>query len=60
MKKLIALVAVCTFAFAIVSCGGKSETTESTSDSVVTEPAPAPVDTVTSDTTGISADTVAN
>ena len=62
MKKFIAFVAVCTFAIAIVSCGGKTETTESTADSVATEPAPAPatVDTVASDTTGAAADSVAN
>lgn len=39
MKKLIALVAVCGFAFAFAACGKKAETAETTVDSaaVVTE-----------------------
>ena len=53
MKKLIALVAVCGFAFAFAACGKKAETAETTVDSaaVVTEEvidsaATTPVDSV--------------
>jgi len=47
MKKLIALLMVCGFAFAFVACGGKTaenaETTDSTTttETPVVEPAPA-------------------
>ncbi len=36
MKNVIALVAVCGFAFAFASCGKKAETAETTVDSVTT------------------------
>jgi hypothetical protein len=55
MKKVIALLMVCGFAFAFVACGGKTETTESTADTttavaVDTTAAPA-ADTTATDTT---------
>lgn len=37
MKKLIALIAVCGFAFAFVACGKKADTAEQNADSVATE-----------------------
>lgn len=53
MKKVIALLMVCGFAFAFVACGGgKTESTE-TADTTATE-APAetaPADTTATDTT---------
>ncbi|HNP06282.1 MAG TPA: hypothetical protein PKN99_01585 [Cyclobacteriaceae bacterium] len=58
MKKLIALLMVCGFAFAFVACGGgKTESTETemTEDTGTTEPAmeePA-MDSVASDTTSM-------
>ncbi|MFZ1807283.1 MAG: hypothetical protein WAU36_08680 [Cyclobacteriaceae bacterium] len=58
MKKLIALLMVCGFAFAFVACGGgKTESTETemTEDTEMTEPAmeePA-MDSVASDTTSM-------
>lgn len=52
MKKLIALLMVCGFAFAFVACGGgKTEATETTETEAATE-APA-------DTTAAPADTTA-
>jgi hypothetical protein len=58
MKKLIALLMVCGFAFAFVACGGgKTESTETemNEDTEMTEPAmeePA-MDSVASDTTSM-------
>jgi hypothetical protein len=58
MKKLIALLMVCGFAFAFVACGGgktESTETETTEDTEMTEPAmeePA-MDSVASDTTSM-------
>ena len=58
MKKLIALLMVCGFAFAVVACGGKTENAESADTTAVETPAaPAPVDTTAVDTT--AADTTA-
>ena len=56
MKKVIALLMVCGFAFAFVACGGKTETTESADTTAVAEPAvdttAAPAaDTTATDTT---------
>jgi hypothetical protein len=55
MKKIIALLMVCGFAFAFVACGGGSKNEAgSTEDSVATETPvvePAPVDTTVTDTT---------
>ena len=53
MKKLIALIAVCGFAFAFVACGAKKEpeATAADSTSVVEEPAPAADTTVVTDST---------
>ncbi len=59
MKKVIALLAVCGFAFALVACGKKAETAAEAVDStaVTTEVV---VDSVaTSDTTAVAVDTVA-
>ena len=51
MKKLIALLMVCGFAFAFVACGGgKTESAES-ADTTATE-TPAEPDTTSADTTG--------
>ena len=55
MKKIIALLMVCAFAFAFVACGGKTETTESADTTAVvpavdTTAAPA-ADTTATDTT---------
>ena len=54
MKKVIALLMVCGFAFAFVACGGKTETTEAAADTtaaaVDTTAAPA-ADTTATDTT---------
>ena len=56
MKKLIALIAVCGFAFAFVACGAKKEEAN-TGDTTKVEVAPTPapdttvVDTVKVDTT---------
>lgn len=54
MKKLIALMMVCGFAFAFVACGGGASKPEETKD---TTAAPAAADTVKADTT--AADTTA-
>ncbi|HNP96432.1 MAG TPA: hypothetical protein PKJ63_12415 [Cyclobacteriaceae bacterium] len=59
MKKLIALLMVCGFAFSFVACGGgKTESTEeSTENTEMTEEAPAveepAADSVASDTTSM-------
>lgn len=56
MKKLIALLMVCGFAFVFVACGGgKTESTETENAEMTEEPAmeqPA-MDTVASDTTSM-------
>jgi hypothetical protein len=54
MKKLIALLMVCGFAFAFVACGGgKTENAESADTTATETPAvePAPADTTANDTT---------
>jgi hypothetical protein len=56
MKKIIALLMVCGFAFAVVACGGKSENASS-ADSTATETPTAAPDTTAADTT--MADTTA-
>jgi hypothetical protein len=56
MKKLIALLMVCGFAFAVVACGGKTENAES-GDTTTIETPVAPADT-TSDTTAVDTTTV--
>jgi hypothetical protein len=50
MKKLIALIAVCGFAFAFVACGAKKEEAAAT-DTTTTVVEPAPADTTATDTT---------
>lgn len=54
MKKIIALLMVCGFAFAFVACGGGSKTEANSEDTVATETPtvePAPADTTATDTT---------
>ncbi len=53
MKKVIALLMVCGFAFAFVACGGgKTESTETTDSTATEAPAEtAPADTTATDTT---------
>lgn len=54
MKKVIALLMVCGFAFAFVACGGKTETTESadTTAAVAVDTTAIPAaDTTATDTT---------
>jgi hypothetical protein len=52
MKKLIALLMVCGFAFAFVACGGGSKNEAESADSTATEtPAVTPADTTATDTT---------
>jgi hypothetical protein len=50
MKKLIAMLMVCGFAFAVVACGGKKEEA-ATEDSTAVETPVTPVDTTATDTT---------
>lgn len=57
MKKVIALLMVCGFAFAFVACGGGAKTEEATTDSVTV--APADTATAPADTTTAPADTTA-
>lgn len=55
MKKFIAIVFVCSFAAAVVSCGQKAENTDTASDtSTVIESAPVVVDTVTTDSAAVA------
>jgi hypothetical protein len=53
MKKLIALIAVCGFAFAFVACGAKKTDEAAATDSttVVETPAPAATDSASTDST---------
>lgn len=57
MKKLIALLMVCGFAFAFVACGGEKKAEENTEATQTETPAVAPADTTAADTTATSADT---
>jgi hypothetical protein len=50
MKKIIALLMVCGFAFAFVACGGKTAESTDTTEAVDTTAAPA-ADTTATDTT---------
>ena len=57
MKKLIALLMVCGFAFAFVACGGGSKENAESADTTATEtptvePDTASTDTASTDTTG--------
>lgn len=56
MKKLIALLMVCGFAFAFVACGGGAKESAEGADSTATE-TPVEADTTATDTT--AADTTA-
>ncbi|MFZ6012184.1 MAG: hypothetical protein ACOYXT_17715 [Bacteroidota bacterium] len=53
MKKLIALLMVCGFAFAFVACGGGAKENAESADTTATETPvePAPADTTGADTT---------
>ncbi|MFD1002072.1 hypothetical protein ACFQ21_22295 [Ohtaekwangia kribbensis] len=52
MKKIIALLAVCGFAFAFAACGKKAEPAAETVDTTAVEaPAPVAADTTATDTT---------
>ena len=53
MKKLIALLMVCGFAFAFVACGGAAKKDDTTSDSTAQQTAPAPDTTVKADSAGM-------
>ncbi|HEY0656110.1 MAG TPA: hypothetical protein VGD65_23405 [Chryseosolibacter sp.] len=51
MKKLIALLMVCGFAFAFVACGGGKTEEAAASDTTATTPAVEQADTTANDTT---------
>ena len=51
MKKLIALLMVCGFAFAFVACGGGAKENAENSDSTATETPAVESDTTSADTT---------
>lgn len=51
MKKLIALLMVCGFAFAFVACGGGAKNEAETADSTATETPAVEADTTSADTT---------
>jgi hypothetical protein len=55
MKKVIALLMVCGFAFAFVACGGGGAKSEATSDTtaVAADTTVAPADTTKTDTTAV-------
>jgi hypothetical protein len=57
MKKLIALLMVCGFAFAFVACGGGAKESSEGADSTATETPAVEADTTATDTT--AADTTA-
>ena len=58
MKKVIALLAVCGFAIALVACGKKAETSENTVDSTTTVvETPVAADSAAHDSTAMPADT---
>ena len=58
MKKVIALLAVCAFAIAIVSCGKKAEEASTTTDSTTTV-VETTVDSSAVDSTAVSTDSTA-
>jgi ABC-type Zn uptake system ZnuABC Zn-binding protein ZnuA len=58
MKKVIALLAVCGFAIALVACGKKAEEASTTTDSTTTV-VETTVDTTAVDTTKVAVDTTA-
>ena len=51
MKKLIALLMVCGFAFAFVACGGGAKEEAGSSDTTATETPAVEADTTSADTT---------
>jgi hypothetical protein len=62
MKKLIALLMVCGFAFAFVACGGGTNTEAETTEEPATEEPAAPAveeEAPAMDTTAVEADTTA-
>ena len=61
MKKVIALLAVCGFAFALVACGKKAETAETAVDSAAVAPTEVVVDSAAAvDTTAVDSAAVAH
>jgi hypothetical protein len=59
MKKVIALLAVCGFAIALVACGKKAEEASTANDTTATVVETPAVDTAAVDTTAVSTDTTA-
>ena len=57
MKKVIALLAVCGFAIALVACGKKTEETSTTTDSTTVVETPVAADSAAHDSTAMPADT---
>jgi hypothetical protein len=57
MKKLIAFLFACGFAVAVVSCGQKAETSESSTADTATVAEPVPVDTVADSAAVVPSDT---
>jgi hypothetical protein len=51
MKKVIALLAVCGFAIALVACGGKKEEAAASDSTATATEMPAAADTMAADTT---------
>jgi hypothetical protein len=58
MKKVIAFLAVCGFAIALVACGGKKEEASNSDSTATVTETPAAADTMAADTTK-AADTTA-
>ena len=58
MKKLIALVAVCGFAFAFAACGKKAETAETTQDSAAVSTEEVVVDSAATTVDSVAADSI--
>ena len=56
MKKFISFLFACGFAVAVVSCGQKSESNETASDTstIVSDPAPVVADTTAADSTTVA------
>ena len=59
MKKLIALLAVCGFAFTFVACGGQKAEEAATEEAAPATEEVAPVEEAPADTTEVAADTTA-
>ena len=59
MKKVIALLAVCGFAIALVACGKKAEPSEPTDSTTTVVETPVAADSAAHDSTAVSTDTAA-